>query len=175
MTLAKQIMGSSLIDKSSFASMSSKVLFNHSFHQKNQLLVKPVLVPLQHRRINVQRAAVRGPVAAISEDLIRANSNKDTVPEKAVTFKVRAAVTVRNKNKEDLKETIAKHWDAFADKIGRNVVLELISTEVDPSKPLISISGCENLGILNVNASILSCFRFPYFWVLHCSAFYGWF
>ncbi|KAF2300949.1 hypothetical protein GH714_018527 [Hevea brasiliensis] len=132
MALAKEIMGSSLIDKSSYVSRSSKVLFNHSFRQKNQFLAKPVLMPLQHRKVNLKRAAVRGPVAAISEDLIKANSKTDTVPEKPVTFKVRAVVTVRNKHKEDLKDTIAKHWDAFADKIGRNVVLELISTEVDP-------------------------------------------
>ncbi|KAF2323575.1 hypothetical protein GH714_036188 [Hevea brasiliensis] len=131
MALAKEIMGSSLIDKSSFVSMSSKVLFNHSFHQENQFLVKPVLVPLQYGKLSVKRA-VRGPVAAISEYLIKANSSSNTVPENAVKFKVRAVVTVRNKHKEDLKETIAKHWDAFADKIGRNVVLELISSEVDP-------------------------------------------
>ncbi|OAY36404.1 linoleate 13S-lipoxygenase 3-1, chloroplastic [Manihot esculenta] len=134
MTLAKQIMGSSLIDKSSFVSVPSKLLFNHSFHQKNHFLVKPVLVPFQYRKVYAKRA-VRGPVAAISEDLIKANSSSSTtttVPEKAAKFKVRAVVTVRNKHKEDLKETIAKHWDAFADKVGRNVVLELISTEVDP-------------------------------------------
>lgn len=138
MTLAKQIMGSSLIDKSSFVSVPSKLLFNYSFHQKNHFLVKPVLVPFQYRKVYVKRA-VRGPVAAISEDLIKANSSSTTtttVPEKAAKFKVRAVVTVRNKHKEDLKETIAKHWDAFADKVGRNVVLELISTEVDPGKHL---------------------------------------
>lgn len=65
-------------------------------------------------------------VAAISEDLIR------ITPEKAVKFKVRAVVTVRNKNKEDLKESLLKQLDAFTDKIGRNVVLELISSEIDP-------------------------------------------
>uniref|UniRef100_A0A5B6YZ35 Lipoxygenase n=1 Tax=Davidia involucrata TaxID=16924 RepID=A0A5B6YZ35_DAVIN len=47
-------------------------------------------------------------------------------------FKVRAVVIVRNKHKEDLKETIVKKLDAFTDKIGRNVVLELVSTEIDP-------------------------------------------
>jgi lipoxygenase len=72
-------------------------------------------------------------VAAISEDIIKTN-NKTTVPEKAVNFKVRAVVTVRNKHKEDLKATIVKQLDSFTDKIGRNVVLELISTDVDPSK-----------------------------------------
>ncbi|KAK8477336.1 hypothetical protein V6N13_033849 [Hibiscus sabdariffa] len=54
--------------------------------------------------------------------------------DQSVKFKVRAAVTVRNKNREDFKETLMKHWDAFTDKIGRNVVLELISTEEDPTE-----------------------------------------
>lgn len=69
-------------------------------------------------------------VAAISEDLDLVK----VVPEKAVKFKVRAVVTVRNKNKEDFKETLVKHLDAFTDKIGRNVALELISTDYDPSE-----------------------------------------
>ena len=70
-------------------------------------------------------------VAAISEDLIKAVPDQK---EKAVKFKVRAVVTVRNKNKEDFKETLVKHLDAFTEMIGRNVVLQLISTEENPSK-----------------------------------------
>ncbi|KAK9923762.1 hypothetical protein M0R45_032163 [Rubus argutus] len=45
---------------------------------------------------------------------------------------LRKAKKVRNKIKEDFKEAIAKHLDAFTDKIGRNVALELLSTEIDP-------------------------------------------
>ncbi|KAG5118939.1 hypothetical protein JHK82_033359 [Glycine max] len=53
--------------------------------------------------------------------------------KKPLQFKVRAVVTVRNKIKEDSKETMLKHLDAINDSIGtRNVVLELISTEIDP-------------------------------------------
>ncbi|KAG4976050.1 hypothetical protein JHK86_035524 [Glycine max] len=53
--------------------------------------------------------------------------------KKPLQFKVRAVVTVRNKIKEDFKETMLKHLDAINDSIGtRNVVLELISTEIDP-------------------------------------------
>lgn len=92
------------------------------------------------------KAAISGGVvAAISEDLVKTlrfntlgrNQENEEV-EKAVQFKVRAVVTVRNKNKEDFKETLVKHLDAFTDKIGRNVVLELISIQVDPSKLVIS-------------------------------------
>ncbi|KAH0982326.1 hypothetical protein GBA52_009503 [Prunus armeniaca] len=124
MALTKQIMGTSLMDKSQFVSSSSK-----SFLSQNQFLVRPSLVPSQRRREHLRKAN-RGIVAAISEDLVK------IVPvfsaEKPVKFKVRAVVTVRNKIKEDFKETISKHVDALTDKIGRNVALELISTEIDP-------------------------------------------
>ena len=78
---------------------------------------------------------MKGPVAAVSEDLVKAVPF--SVPaEKAEKFKVRAVVTVKNKSKEDFKDTIVKNLDAFTDKIGRNIVLQLVSTEIDPSKPI---------------------------------------
>ncbi|KAJ1390756.1 PLAT/LH2 domain [Sesbania bispinosa] len=128
MALAKEIMGSSLIHRSSFVS-STKVFLPNSFQQKQgQFSVNPILVPLENRRVMRLRKAARFPVAAISEDFVKAS----VLPEKPVQFKVRAVVTVRNKIKEDFKETIVKHFDAVTDKLGRNVVLELISTEIDP-------------------------------------------
>nr|CAD1824845.1 unnamed protein product [Ananas comosus var. bracteatus] len=69
-------------------------------------------------------------VAAISEE---AAVEKKAAPVPAKT-KARAALMVRRKSKEDFKDAIAGHLDSFADMIGRNVVLELISTDVDPSK-----------------------------------------
>ena len=129
MAVVKEIIGCSMVDGSSFVS-SSKVLLNHGFQQRNQLLGRPLWVPLEKRGLHLRRV-VRQPVAAVSEDLMKASA----VPaEKAVKFKVRAVLTVKKKNKEDLKETLVKHLDSLTDKIGRNVVLELISTEIDPSK-----------------------------------------
>lgn len=127
MAVVKEIMGCSMVEGSSFVS-SSKVLLNHGFQQRNQLLGRPLWVPLEKRGLHL-RSVVRQPVAAVSEDLMKASA----VPaEKAVKFKVRAVLTVKKKNKEDLKETLVKHLDSLTDKIGRNVVLELISTEIDP-------------------------------------------
>ncbi|KQK23327.1 hypothetical protein BRADI_1g72690v3 [Brachypodium distachyon] len=45
---------------------------------------------------------------------------------------LRAALTVRRKQKEDLKEAVAGHLDALWDMVGRGVVLELISTKIHP-------------------------------------------
>ncbi|KAF3677720.1 hypothetical protein FXO38_03644 [Capsicum annuum] len=69
-------------------------------------------------------------MASISENLIT------VVPKKSLKFKVLAVVTVRNKNKEYLKEKIVKHLDAFTNKNGRNVALKLIKTDIDPSSTL---------------------------------------
>ena len=136
MALATEMMGCSLIEKSSFLS-SSKLWLNcisnnTTFLQKqNRFLFNPVLVPLEQRRVHLRKVFKSSVVAAISEDLIKAVPDQK---EKAVKFKVRAVVTVRNKNKEDFKETLVKHLDAFTEMIGRNVVLQLISTEENPSK-----------------------------------------
>jgi len=138
MALTKQIMGSSLLERSLFVPSSpSSSLFNQT----------RFLVPLESKRVVRVRKAAKFPVATISEDLLKGSSSSSSSSsspsssstslvsaEKPVKFKVRAVITVRNKIKEDLKETIVKHIDALADKIGRNVVLELVSTEIDPSK-----------------------------------------
>ncbi|KAF6146632.1 hypothetical protein GIB67_008918 [Kingdonia uniflora] len=121
---AKEIMGSSsvMLERCSLIP-SSKFLLDHQHSYK--LFNSPVLV--DKRRLSSRRST-RTPVAAISDKLVR------ILPEKPVKFKVRAAVTVRNNNKEDFKGKITKHWDNFTDFFGMNVVLELVSTEIDPRK-----------------------------------------
>lgn len=131
MALSREIMGSSLMERCSFLAASSSSTTRLFLNQQK----KPFFLPLEGKKVQlVIRKGVKSttPVAAISEDLDL--DLVKVVPEKAVKFKVRAVVTVRNKNKEDLKETIAKHLDAFTDKFGRNVALELISTDIDPSE-----------------------------------------
>uniref|UniRef100_A0A0E0H1F9 Lipoxygenase n=1 Tax=Oryza nivara TaxID=4536 RepID=A0A0E0H1F9_ORYNI len=46
----------------------------------------------------------------------------------------RAVVTVRRRRKEDAKDRFAEQLDALADRVGRSVLLELVSTETDPRK-----------------------------------------
>ncbi|XP_023734299.1 lipoxygenase 1, chloroplastic [Lactuca sativa] len=114
MALVKEIMGRSMIEKPPFLPSNTLKTIHHN---QNLLSVNPVSV---RRRISVVKAA-------ISEDLA-----KFVKAEKPVTFKARAVLTVRNKHQEDFKETIVKKIDAFTDQIGRNVVLELYSTDIDP-------------------------------------------
>ncbi|KAL7140393.1 hypothetical protein ABFS83_09G117700 [Erythranthe nasuta] len=118
MALVREIMGSSVMEKSPF--LTTRLLFSQ---QKNR-----VFLPLHGKNVQQRGLKSTTPVAAISEglDLVK------VLPEKAVKFKVRAVLTVRNKNKEDFKDTLVKHLDAFTDKIGKNVVLQLISTDIDP-------------------------------------------
>ncbi|KAG2259596.1 hypothetical protein Bca52824_078890 [Brassica carinata] len=130
MALAKELMGYPLTSKRPLLVWSASHFKKRT--QPTQFSIKPF-----DRR---PRTSKSGVVAAISEDLVKTlrfntttGDRKSEEEEKAaVKFKVRAVVTVRNKNKEDFKETLVKHLDAFGDKIGRNVVLELVSTELDP-------------------------------------------
>nr|XP_009417696.1 PREDICTED: putative lipoxygenase 5 [Musa acuminata subsp. malaccensis] len=122
MAASLEIFGSSLLPRTCLLSSSSSPLFGGG-EQRN------LFFPCKQRRSCTAGRAGRTPVAAVvlTERFARVEAE-----EKPVRFKVRAAVTVRRKKKEDLKETIANQLDAFSDKIGRNVVLELVSTEFDP-------------------------------------------
>ncbi|KAF3574398.1 hypothetical protein F2Q69_00060974, partial [Brassica cretica] len=134
MALVKEIMGHPLI------SGRPSLVFSASHFKKKTQTTQFSIKPFD-RRPNTSKSGV---VSAISEDLVKTlrfstttGDRKSEEEEKAaVKFKVRAVVTVRNKNKEDFKETLFKHLDAFGDKIGRNIVLELISTELDPKTNL---------------------------------------
>ncbi|EPS68671.1 lipoxygenase, partial [Genlisea aurea] len=70
--------------------------------------------------------------AAIGEDLelVRAVAARAAVTAKPTA--IRAVVTVRNRRKEELKEKFLKHFDALAENVGRNVVLQLVSIHIDP-------------------------------------------
>ena len=148
MTLTKQIMGSSLLERSLFVPSSPSSLLNQT----------RFLVPLESKRVVRVRKAAKFPVAAISEDLVKSSSSSSSPSssstssvsaEKPVKFKVRAVITVRNKIKEDFKETIVKHIDALTDRIGRNVVFELVSTEIDPSKNFLMLLSCLSQKLLH--------------------------
>lgn len=133
MALANEIMGSRLIFErsSSLASPFQSRFSTKKRTQRTQFSINP-FDPRPMRAVNSS-----GVVAAISEETLRISTvgrKQEEEEEKSVKFKVRAVATVRNKNKEDFKDTLVKHLDAFTDQIGRNVVLELISTQVDPSK-----------------------------------------
>lgn len=97
-------------------------------------------LPLERKELGRRKKpAGRGVtvVAAVSEELPRlasaagkgAAAGRPPPPGKVA---VRAALTVRRKHKEDLKEAVAGHLDALWDMVGRGVVLELISTKIHP-------------------------------------------
>lgn len=149
MALTREFMGAFSIFERSSSSSSSKVLLNQSTFWQNKLLQqKQFLVPVQQRRVHSRKAGAAGvrrginnPVAALSEDLVKgaASSAVPGAAEKPVKFKVRAVLTVKKNIKEDFKETLVNQFDALTEKIGRNVVLELVGTEVDPSKCFCSL------------------------------------
>uniref|UniRef100_A0A7N2KWA8 Peptidase C19 ubiquitin carboxyl-terminal hydrolase domain-containing protein n=1 Tax=Quercus lobata TaxID=97700 RepID=A0A7N2KWA8_QUELO len=93
--------------------------------------------PSKKDGIGALRKVMKHPVvAAVSEDLVKVVLIVSVPTEKAEKFKVRTVVTMKNRNKEEFKDKFAKHLDTFTDKIGRNIVLQLVSIEIDPSKPI---------------------------------------
>ncbi|KAL2933123.1 Linoleate 13S-lipoxygenase 3-1 chloroplastic [Bienertia sinuspersici] len=126
----KEIMVTSIIEKSPFISSMRLI---QPFHHKRRCPVS--MKPFRGKRLSAT------PVAAISEDyyLIQKqpepsdlNYNNNHGDSGDAKVRVRAVVTVKNKIKEDLKETLAKQFDNLSDQIGRNVVLQLVSTDIDP-------------------------------------------
>jgi len=134
MAVAKQFLGTSILERSSLISPSKTI----QLHATRRNLSSSVSNP-RRRRFPV----VLKPMAAITEDYrIRTAQPSDRFDlldsTDSAKVKVRAVVTVRNKIKEDLKEAIIKQLDNLTDMIGRNVVLQIVSTEIDPSKKLIN-------------------------------------
>ncbi|KAG9458456.1 hypothetical protein H6P81_002964 [Aristolochia fimbriata] len=124
MLRVEQTMGRALLEKSSFVpSSGGGMLCSH--YRRRKLCVSPA-IGNDRTRVSLRKASITTPMVALSEKLVK------PVTEKPVRFKVGAVVTVRKKIKEDIKETLVKHLDALTDKIGRNVVLQLVSTEIDP-------------------------------------------
>ncbi|KAG6511820.1 hypothetical protein ZIOFF_029898 [Zingiber officinale] len=128
MAASSEILGSSFLQQTSLLPSWNSPLFRRD--EQSRLSVTPP--PKQSRRRSCR--AVRPPLAAV---VIKERFVKVEREEKAVKFKVRAAVTVRRKN-EDLGGAIANQVDALCDKLGRSVLMELVSTEMDPGRPPIS-------------------------------------
>lgn len=126
MAFSMEILGCSLSQRTLLPSSSSP-LFRAAGEQSSLRFL-----PVSERRICLARRAVRPPVVATMVMQERAVSAE--AEEKPVRFKVRAAVTVRRKKKEDFKEAATNQFDAFFDKMGKNVVLELISANLDRSE-----------------------------------------
>ncbi|KAH9298648.1 hypothetical protein KI387_030330 [Taxus chinensis] len=67
--------------------------------------------------------------AVVSEKRVAAPTAS---PEKSVELNLEAIVTVRRKRREDMTESLQRHWDSLVDAIGQNVVLQLVSDKIDP-------------------------------------------
>ncbi|XP_047317023.1 linoleate 13S-lipoxygenase 3-1, chloroplastic-like isoform X2 [Impatiens glandulifera] len=132
--IGKEIIGCAVVHKSWPAVV---VQVNQRRRRSNdQVWINPVVASGGETRKDHRQAASAAAMTTRKSTPIleptAINLMIDTSPEKPVKFKVRAVATVRNKHKEDIKETIAKHIDSFADQIGRNVLFQLFSTEIDP-------------------------------------------
>ncbi|CAL9179629.1 unnamed protein product [Musa hybrid cultivar] len=127
MAACNEIIGVSPLGRSCFLPGNRSVLLGSK--QNKLCFASPALLEQRRkgRLPSMKKAAATPVVATISEEVVKLVAGKQQQK-----LKVRAALTVRRKLKEDLKEVIVNQLDALSDKIGRNVVLELISTEINP-------------------------------------------
>lgn len=90
-----------------------------------------MLVPKQRKLISgkARKSQVTGTMI-VDRPVVSALVEK----EKPMKFTVRAAVTIRRKKRQSIKEKMEAQLDAFGDRIGQSIVLELLGTEIDPSK-----------------------------------------
>nr|CAD1827206.1 unnamed protein product [Ananas comosus var. bracteatus] len=100
----------------------------HLRGRANHLCFPPASLPLeQGRGYGARKSRKVATSATATEDkAVRVET------EKPAKLRISATVTVRRKKKEDIGEMIANQIDACANKMGRSVVLELVSTEIDP-------------------------------------------
>ncbi|GKA76598.1 linoleate 13S-lipoxygenase 3-1, chloroplastic [Tanacetum coccineum] len=123
MALAKELMGTSILQENQPSFTNSKAL--KPMHQNHVSISQNGSFRIRTKVVVVK--------SAISEDIAKFVTKSGEKDSKKVSFKVRGVLTVRNKVQEDFKETLVKKIDAFADQlIGRNVVLELFSLDIDP-------------------------------------------
>ncbi|GJZ48289.1 lipoxygenase 1 [Tanacetum coccineum] len=124
MALAKELMGTSILQEKQPSFTNSKAL--KPMHHNHVSISENGSFRIRTKKVVVVKSA-------ISEDIAKFVTKSGEKDSKKVSFKVRGVLTVRNKVQEDFKETLVKKIDAFADQlIGRNVVLELFSLDIDP-------------------------------------------
>ncbi|XP_074580803.1 putative lipoxygenase 6 [Curcuma longa] len=127
MAACSEIMGFS---EPSFLTISGPLL--RRGNQNKHSLAFPALYhnePGRGRRLRPAKTMPTPVKAATNEDVIKMVTGKQAKMDNVM---LRAALTVRRKHKEDIKEAVVNQLDALTDKIGWNVALELISTEINP-------------------------------------------
>lgn len=82
------------------------------------------------RRICLVQAVISDKTSSSSGATV---STTVTPSENGAMVNVRAVVLIRKKLKEDIKSTIYRRWESLLDGMtGQNILLELVSTDVDP-------------------------------------------
>lgn len=73
-----------------------------------------------------------GPIRAVISDKPATTTGVTPPVDKGAMINVKAVAIIRKKLKEDMKEKIENQWESLLDVIGQNVLLELVSVDIDP-------------------------------------------
>ena len=109
-------------------------------HQQQTVLSSYPSYFFSCKRELLQRRVKRKAMASVNHEAMstvnRENQSigDDNSSEKPVTYKVNALVNVRYDSTEDVKEMMLHLFDAFSNSTQWALILQLLSTEIDPSK-----------------------------------------
>lgn len=101
-------------------------------HQQQTVLSSYPSYFFSCKRELLQRRVKRKAIATVNRE--NQSFGDDISSEMPVTYKVNALVNVRYDRTEDVKEMMLHLFDAFRNSTQWALILQLLSTEIDPSK-----------------------------------------
>jgi hypothetical protein len=117
--ITRKILGAFMVDEFYLKPFSSTLSLSHSVHHTR--------FPTRKKTLQLGKPAIRAPAAALG-----VNAAAKAVAEKLVVLSVTALVTLRNSEVENIQEMMPSLLDALNPP--QRLVLQLVSTEIDPSK-----------------------------------------
>jgi hypothetical protein len=132
MAMAKEILGASLLEKYNVNHWSKPVPRLGYLIQQHQSMLSsyPTFFSSSKRELLQRNNVKRKAVATLNIE----DQSTGVIVEKPITYKVNALVNVRYDKTEDVKETMLQVFDAFNNSTQKALILQLLSTEIDPSK-----------------------------------------
>ena len=132
MAMAKEILGASLLEKYNVNHWSKPVpRLGYLIRQHQSMLSSYHTFFSSSKRELLQRNNVkRKAVATLNIE----DQSTGVIVEKPITYKVNALVNVRYDKTEDVKEMMLQVFASFNNSTQRALILQLLSTEIDPSK-----------------------------------------
>lgn len=94
------------------------------------------MVPANHQTIRAVISSEDSKTSGAAKLVEDAKGSNGSLTSASVggSIEVRAAVTIRKKMKENMSDKFEEQWESFINGIGRGILIQLISEDIDPGK-----------------------------------------